>query len=166
MHKFLAALLFTSGLGALAAEPIAMVPRSDPAVVEMERVYRGYLKAGKSADKPAFLAAMSARARGALEKVRPELLVSMSQDDLDPSDAAFVRADRRQSAARLVYSKDFSDSVRWQGLIFVKEKDGWRIDRVVAAVDPKTLSAETRLKVGPLGLENLLAHPNMQLPAP
>lgn len=165
MQKIVATLLLAAAFAAVATEPMSVAPRTDPVVVEMEKVYRGYLKAMKASDKPAVLAAMSDRARGALEKVRPELLSAMSHDDLDPADARFVRADLRQAAGRLVYAKDFSDSVRWQGVIFVKEKDGWRIDRVVAAVDPKTLSAETRLKVGPLGLENLLAHPNMQLPA-
>lgn len=165
MSRFAAALLLAIALPALAAVT-ATVPRSNPEVAKMEDVYRRYLKAAADADMAAFKAVMSERARTRLAAVNPAILTSMTRDDLDPGSATFSRADVGERAARIVYSQDRGDHVRWQGVVFVREADGWRIDRVVAAIDPKNLSPEARKGIGHLGLEDLLAHPNMQLPAP
>lgn len=165
MSRLAAALFLAIALPVIAAVT-ATVPRSNPDVAKMEDVYRRYLQAATAADMAAFKAVMSERARTRLAAVNPAILTAMTRDDLDPGSATFSRADVGERAARIVYSQDRGDHVRWQGVLFVREGDDWRIDRVVAAIDPKNLSAEARKGIGRLGLEDLLAHPNMQLPSP
>jgi len=151
------ALLLLPASVAVAQGPRETTNARDDMVQRLQATYLDYRKAALRGDVEAVLPYLTREVAQKSAGMPPPLLKAMSESELDPHQAEFVRLDATGSAARLVYRKIGSEQRQWQAVLFEREDGAWKIERIaqVARSGPEVadgldqLLQETAAELGP-----------------